>query len=207
MDLTVVIPVHNEAGGIASLLNELDPVAFMTGIVNLITIQNGERNGRNTIAPSFLADLGELGVSVNGRDCIVFGRGGLATSIIYALAQAGGRVHWLTTHLAPAYHLMQEWAELFPDAPPQAYLLGMIAGVVAKSTAPLIVNATTVGSGEYTGQSLWPYSVEFPAGSFVYDVVYDPPQTKLMTQAEEAGRQTVNGQGLLEQQVQQTVGY
>ena len=45
--------------------------------------------------------------------------------------------------------------------------------------------------------SPWPDEVPFPAGSFVYDLVYNPRETRLMRQAVAAGCRTSNGLGML----------
>ena len=45
--------------------------------------------------------------------------------------------------------------------------------------------------------SPWPDDLPFPDGAFVYDLVYNPRQTKLMQQAQAAGCRTANGLGML----------
>jgi shikimate dehydrogenase len=40
----------------------------------------------------------------------------------------------------------------------------------------------------------------FPTGAFVYDLVYNPPQTRLLHQAAAAGCRGANGLGMLARQ-------
>ena len=63
--------------------------------------------------------------------------------------------------------------------------------------APLIVNTTPLGMSPHVEGSPWPEDVPFPEGSFVYDLVYNPRETRLMRQAVEAGCRTSNGLGML----------
>ncbi len=75
------------------------------------------------------------------------------------------------------------------------------AETVAHLEAPIIINTTPLGmSGEHAGRSPWPDGAPFPIGSFVYDLIYNPPQTPLMAQAQAAGCRAVNGLGMLVRQ-------
>jgi shikimate dehydrogenase len=46
--------------------------------------------GHNTDWSGFLADLAQLGVAVDGRDCLILGAGGSARAVAYGLHRAGG---------------------------------------------------------------------------------------------------------------------
>jgi shikimate dehydrogenase len=48
--------------------------------------------------------------------------------------------------------------------------------------------------------SVWPTELPIPAEATVYDLVYNPPYTYLMQQAEAAGCWAINGLGMLVQQ-------
>jgi shikimate dehydrogenase len=48
-----------------------------------------------------------------------------------------------------------------------------------------------------TGESPWPPDLDFPPESFVYDLVYNPAETRLIHQARSAGCRTANGLGML----------
>jgi shikimate dehydrogenase len=64
----------------------------------------------------------------------------------------------------------------------------------------LIVNATPIGMFPETDYSPWPDSLPFPAGAAVYDLVYNPRQTRLLQAAQAAGLQTRSGLGMLVEQ-------
>jgi len=66
--------------------------------------------------------------------------------------------------------------------------------------ADLIVNCTPVGMFPNVDESPWPKRVHFPPDAVLYDLVYNPPVTRLMRQAEEAGARALGGLGMLVRQ-------
>ena len=63
--------------------------------------------------------------------------------------------------------------------------------------ADLLVNATTVGMWPQTDESIWPADCPMPATLTVFDLVYNPLETRLLTQAREAGANPIDGLGML----------
>ncbi|MGB4872323.1 MAG: hypothetical protein WBP47_19875, partial [Candidatus Promineifilaceae bacterium] len=119
----VTVP-HKQA--VIPFLDELEPGAKAIGAVNTIVVGRSTANsepptpntlhsprsnppslhGHNTDWTGFLADLADLGVAVNGRDCLILGAGGSARAVAYALAAAGGRVQVLARRGAQAQELV-----------------------------------------------------------------------------------------------------
>ena len=48
--------------------------------------------------------------------------------------------------------------------------------------------------------SPWPEEVPFPKETFVYDLVYNPSESRLMSAARQAGLEACNGLGMLVEQ-------
>jgi shikimate dehydrogenase len=61
----------------------------------------------------------------------------------------------------------------------------------------LIVNTTPVGLSPNVGASPWPNKLPFPASALVFDLLNNPPQTRLMKQAGQAGLRAINGWAML----------
>jgi shikimate dehydrogenase len=214
----VTIP-HKET--IIPYLDELDPAARAIGAVNtLVVSQKSEVRsqksevrsqqaslvvgrwslvGFNTDWSGFLADLDQLGVAVDGRDCLILGAGGSARAVAYGLDRAGGRVSLVARRPSAAQQLAEQL-----QISAQIYAWDELAQAVGERPLaehpPLIINTTPLGMPPYTDQSPWPDGLPFPPDTFVYDLVYNPRQTKLMRQAKSAGRRTANGLGMLVQQ-------
>ncbi len=91
------------------------------------------------------------------------------------------------------------------DFPPiQAILLeaASIQAIVSRSQPPiaLIVNTTPLGMAPAIDASPWPAGLEFPAGAVLYDLVYNPQETRLTQQARQAGLRAFSGLGMLVEQ-------
>ncbi|MCL4262670.1 MAG: shikimate dehydrogenase [Anaerolineae bacterium] len=151
--------------------------------------------GYNTDWAGFLADLVELGVEVNGRDCLILGAGGSARAVVYALAKSGGRVQVVARRPEQAGELAAALRPYAGDV--AARPTTDLAAIVARLTAPLIVNTTPVGMTPHPEVSPWPDDLPLPPGAFVYDLVYNPRETAFMRQAQAAGLPTANGLGML----------
>ncbi len=193
--VNVTVP-HKQA--VIPLLDELDEAAAAMGAVNTIVVERGLETGDrrlvgfNTDGAGFLADLTELGVVVTGRNCLILGAGGSARAVAHALAQAGATGRILARRPSQAQQII---ADL--ELPFTAHPLADLETVAAQSTAPLIINATPLGMTPNPDASPWPDGLPIPPGAFIYDLVYNPRQTKLMQQARAAGRRAANGLGML----------
>jgi len=64
----------------------------------------------------------------------------------------------------------------------------------------LIVNATPLGMSPQLEENPWPEGVPFPAGAFIYDLVYNPVETTLVKSARAAGLRAFTGTGMLVEQ-------
>jgi shikimate dehydrogenase len=191
--VNVTVP-HKEV--VIPFLDEVSPAATAVGAVNTILVEeeSGRLVGYNTDWRGFLADLQALDVPLNGRDCLVLGAGGSARGIVYALNQGGARVVLLARRVEQARELA---AHLGDGAVERVLPFSELAEAAAYSRAPLIINSTPLGMSPYVEGSPWPDEVPFPAGTFVYDLVYNPRETLLMRQARQAGCRTSNGLGML----------
>jgi len=57
-----------------------------------------------------------------------------------------------------------------------------------------------VGMWPHVGGSIWPDTVPIPAHLTVFDLVYNPLETRLLRQARESGAHAVGGLGMLVRQ-------
>jgi len=192
--VNVTVP-HKQA--VIPYLDDLSAAARTLGAVNTIVVQHEPKPnllGDNTDWNGFLDDLDAQHVALSGRDCLVLGAGGSARAVAYALDERGGRLVILARRPEQAAHLL---TDLGLDDVHEVRPLASLAQVVGRMQAPLIVNTTPLGMSPMVDQSVWPAELPIPPGSFVYDLVYNPRQTRLMTQAAAAGCATSNGLGML----------
>lgn len=199
----VTVP-HKQA--VLPFLDELDEAAQAIGAVNTILVQRNSGNGphalatlhgANTDAAGFITDLRAQGVELENRECLVLGAGGAARAAVYALAGEGCRVHILARRVEQAALVAAQLGRHVPAASIHAYRWDELPTLIAAVEAPLVVNATPLGMPPHEEASPWPAGQPFRAGSFIYDMVYSPPETALLRQARAAGCAGSNGLGML----------
>lgn len=201
--LNVTVP-HKQA--VIPLLDEVEAAAAALGAVNTIVFEQATADaplralGYNTDWSGFLADLADSKIEVGGRGCMVLGAGGSARAVAYALARAGGRVHLFARRIEQAAAVAKTLGPLFPQEHVSYHAWDEVAQIALQWVGPLIVNTTPLGMTPHTAASPWAEGWPFPRGSFVYDLVYNPAETKLMAQAHAAGCEVQNGLGMLVQQ-------
>jgi len=186
----VTVP-HKEK--VAQLVDYLTEDAEILGAVNTVKNEGGELTGYNTDAEGFLRSLIEEGVKLEGKRALMFGAGGAARAVGYALLKRGVKFLNIVNRS-------------FSKAKKVAEILGRRGNVLVyplkegtveallKDT-DIIVNTTSVGMKEGDPQ-LFDYS-KIPSGITVVDIIYNPPQTPLLKAAKEKGCKTINGLGML----------
>lgn len=197
--VNVTVP-HKQA--VMPFLDKLEAGAKAIGAVNTIKVDepDGESprlTGFNTDWTGFLADLTANNVTIRGRDCLLLGAGGSARAVAYALGQMGCAVHVLARRPNQAEGLVHQIKPFVKSGTLYAHDLAALGDLMPSVAAPLIVNTTPLGMTPNIVSSPWPTSLPFPKDSFIYDLVYNPPQTALMAQAQRANCPTINGLGML----------
>ena len=198
--VNVTIP-HKEA--VMPLLDDLSPAAQVIGAVNTIVVAPAPLHpgtlaqvGENTDWTGFLASLRDAGFDPAGKRCAVIGAGGGARAVVYALARAGGHPAVFNRTLERAIRLVEDLRAAFPDTRLEAHPLEELRQIGGETA--LLVNTTPLGmSNAQDDASPWPDALPIPSHLTVYDLVYNPLETKLLRQAREAGAVAIGGLGML----------
>jgi shikimate dehydrogenase len=138
----------------------------------------------------------------DGGNAIVVGAGGVARAVVFGLLWSGtGEITVLNRTLARAQALVSDLGSRPRDAA-RLRALPFTSETLVESAraADLLVNATTLGMWPHVDASVWPDSVPVPAHMAVFDVVYNPLETRLLRQARESGARTIDGLGMLVRQ-------
>lgn len=194
--LNVTIP-HKQS--VLPLLDELSETAKAIGAVNTIYRKNGRLIGDNTDAAGFWDDVSSLTANrkskienhqspiTNHRSALVLGAGGSARAVVFALQAHGWNVSVAARRIEQTQALVTEFG------------LQAACGLDSPiSNFELLVNTTPLGMTPDTETCAW--NTDFPSGAFVYDLVYNPPETLLIKRARAAGLQASNGLGMLIEQ-------
>ena len=186
----VTVP-HKQA--VMPLLDGVTPVAAAIGAVNTLVMQSGRLLGHNTDAAGFLADLYAHDVHVAKRPVLVLGAGGSARAVTAALAGVGAQIRVVARRPEPAEALRAV-------APVDVYAWTPLDLLAASDNAALIVNTTPLGMTPNVDASPWLVGTPFPPNAFVYDLVYNPPETQWVREARAAGLRSATGLGMLVEQ-------
>lgn len=191
--LNVTIP-HKQ--NVIEFLDELTPTAKSIGAINTIYLRNNKLIGDNTDAAGFLSDLnkflGNQSSIENRKSAIVLGAGGSARAIVYALLNDG----WEVTIAARRIEQTQQLATSFTQYAVRSISLADLP----LSTFHLIVNTTPVGMTPNVNDSPLPTDVSLKPDMLVYDLIYNPRETKLVRDARAQGFPATTGLGMLIEQ-------
>ena len=198
--LNITIPYKQQ---IISCLDEITPTTKAIGAVNTIFMQNGKLVGDNTDAPGFLLDLdnllnGKLETSGNSKCALVLGAGGAACAVTYALITEGWKVMVAARRQEQAQKLIAQFSNHSSNLHSIDFRLEAFKRMY--SDLQLIVNTTPVGMSPNVDHSLWPSGAPFPPQAAIYDLVYNPRETKFVKDARKAGLSAVTGIGMLVEQ-------
>jgi len=181
---SVTIPFKEE---IMSLLDEVDRIASLIGAVNTLVNDHGVLTGTNTDWLGLKRAL-ESRISIRGKRIAILGAGGAARAAVYGVM--AGRGEPILLNRTPQ-RAMRAAKDLGCGWAPWEGLGDL--------KAHILVNATPIG--------MFPKSHECPVEPellsqfhLVVDMVYNPPRTRLLEEAEARGVGTMNGVEMLVQQ-------
>jgi shikimate dehydrogenase len=180
--LNVTIPYKRE---VIPYLDVLSADAEAVGAVNTIAIGPDGLKGYNTDIHGFEESLRELLGGQSIDRALVLGTGGAALAVV---------------------HVLNEWEidyRLVSRTPKESHEIGYPDVFDFDLTLfPLIVNCTPLGmQPDYHTAPDIPYE-DLGKGHFIYDLVYNPAETKFMRLAAARGAKTCNGLRMLELQAE-----
>jgi len=189
----VTIP-HKTA--IMPLLDELSPTAVLAGAVNTVVNQGGRFIGHNTDGDGLVASLQQdLGCTVAGARVVLIGAGGAARGALAALCCSGvDSVLVVNRTIDSAATLVEFFADTFPRVVLRFSGFDDQLEAVLPET-DLIINATPIGmEGEKNDRLMLAL---LSGHAKVYDMVYSPPLTPFLAEAQALGHKVANGVGML----------
>ncbi len=184
--LSVTIPHKIE---IIKYLDFVDETALKIGAVNTIKIVGDELHGFNTDASGFIEPLKNSYGNVKNAKAAVFGAGGAARAVVYALKNEGAEVTVFARDLAKAKNLREDF--------------GVEIKLITDYQSPIIsydivVNTTPLGMKKSATENETPLTAEQLEGvKLVYDLVYNPFETRLIKEAQSVFVPTIGGLAML----------
>jgi len=191
----VTMPHKNK---VVELLDEVSEEVKIIGSVNTVKNENGRLIGYNTDGMGFIKALQEAGVDFRNKKIVIAGAGGAAKAIAIQLTFDGaGEIVMFNRTLSTAEKIVSTINSNISSCRARAMEMNETALKEELKDAALLVNCTSLGMKNAIEQSIVTTPETLHRGLFVADIIYDPPKTKLMSIAEEAGCRTMNGLGML----------
>ncbi len=177
-------------------LQKLSGAAARLKAVNTITRKGKGLIGHNTDLPGFLADLDRNGYDFRGRKVIVIGSGGAARAVVLGLVESRCQISLIAVIREQAETLARELGE------GRVEVISWSDPSLSERvrSASLVVNTSPVGMWPSVDASPWPESVPFPEKAGIYDVVYNPAETRFLREARSRGLKAAGGLGMLVEQ-------
>ncbi len=159
---------------------EVEEAAALCGSVNTVVIHEGNLRGSTTDGTGVTAPLRKL-IQLKGKSVVILGAGGAARAAAMALRKKGARV------------------TIFARSEAKAAAMAASVGCAYAPMSDLdhrdwdvLINATPVGSSSAPDETPLPTHLHRQS-AIVFDMVYDPLETRLLREARAAGCTTVSG--------------
>jgi shikimate dehydrogenase len=199
--LNVTIPYKSD---VIPVLNRIDDLAKMVGAVNVIDIGD-EMTGYNTDVSGAVRALREEGVEdLSGLKALIFGAGGSARALAFGLVQEGCDLTIANRTPSRSDDLAREVAQKTGAKNVTTIPLEKPRMEEAISESDILINATPVGMYPEAGHSIVAPRMLRPE-LVVMDLVYNPPRTRLLIDAENTGCTTVGGLSMLVYQAAESI--
>ena len=167
-------------------LDRIDPAAREIGAVNTIVVQGRELHGYNTDAEAFIEPLRRTLGSLKGLRCAIIGAGGAARAALWALRKERAKLALFVRNQEGSQQLAKEF-----DATCKPICEADFNGF------DVIVNATPLGTRGRLEDETPATAAQMGNVRLVYDLVYNPLETRFLSEARAAGCKRLAGLEML----------
>lgn len=172
-----------------------DPLAERIGAVNTIVFgETGEIKGYNTDGLGAKQALREAAVEIRGSKIVVAGAGGAARAIAFQLAADGAEIIVINRTEGRAIELAQDISAA--ALPGKVKGRGLSGLKTLLQDADVLINTTTLGMHPNADTAI-ATAEELHSGLTVFDIVYNPLETRLLKEAKTSGAKPVSGVSML----------
>jgi 3-dehydroquinate dehydratase/shikimate dehydrogenase len=167
-------------------LDWIEPIAKDIGAVNTVVVEADRLLGYNTDAAGLIAPLIRKLGSLEGLRVAVIGAGGAASAAVFGLEDAKAKVTIFARNMEKGKQLAERFnvsCESLSSASFAEY--------------DVVINSTPLGSVGETMSKTPCRPEQLAKASLVYDLVYNPTETRLLRDARTAGCGTLGGLEML----------
>ncbi|MEM1601775.1 MAG: shikimate dehydrogenase [Candidatus Bathyarchaeia archaeon] len=179
-------------------LDDLDGNVRLVGSVNTILNINGKLIGYTTDGIGALNALRYSGEDPTNKKIVILGAGGASRSISFLLAKYARELVILNRTVEKAENLAKEIASSLGMGQDAVRFGRLDYGHLELELrdADIVINATSIGMKPSDGET--PISRELLHSNLtVFDIVYEPLETRLLREARQVGAKTIDGLSML----------
>lgn len=175
-------------------LDFIDEEAKRFNSVNTVLIKSGKLYGYNTDGKGFTYAMSELGVFAKDKNIVILGAGGVVSTLALKLELEGAKsIAVVNRTLSSADNIVKVL-----NIPTRALTLNTENLKSAVQDCDILVNATPLGmEGIHKDFDDLSFMDCLKCGALVYDLIYNPSETKFLKSAKNHGFATLNGMGML----------
>lgn len=162
---------------------DIDDVGRAVGAINTLKRTPAGWVARNFDVDGFLAPFRQRDLNVRGKRAVVLGAGGAARAVAWGLKREGASVGLSARRTEAATALATD--------------LGVDAVSWPPALTDILINATPVGTWPDADKAPIALTPSAPGAGIVYDLVYNPVETRLLQHARAAGAHTIGGLEML----------
>ena len=179
-------------------LSEYDEYVNLTGAVNTVRIEeNQSLSGFNTDVVGFMEAIPK-DVNLKGAHAAVLGTGGASRAICAGLYKLGvSCIDMYTRNVVDSKETLDTLRRRFPSINFKAIQISLMQGL---SDVDILVNTTPIGMKNFD-EATSPVNDEnlesLPDSAVVYDIVYNPLKTALISKATKLNKRYITGLDML----------
>jgi shikimate dehydrogenase len=156
------------------------------GAANTLLLIDGKIHAHNTDVHGIVSSLQE--VNYHEKNILIIGAGGAARATGYALKDAKSRLYWMNRTQDKVHDLIHAYGGQLIEA-----------DKLNDQPFDIIINTTSVGMYPLAHETPLP-GYTFTPEQTVFDLIYNPKETRLLQEARMAGAQIISGETLFVQQ-------
>jgi len=186
--INVTIPYKEN---IIPYLDEIDPLAKKVGAVNTIKNEGKYLIGKNTDISGAKKALLDAGCEITGKKALILGAGGAAKAVSFALSEDLDAIYIANRTEKRAIKLAKDLTNKTTiKAVGKNMSINTLKNLV--NDVDILINTTPLGMYPDIEES--PISEEMLHNNlFVFDIVYNPLETRLLREARKIGCKTLGG--------------
>ncbi len=187
-------------------LDDIDDYANIAGCVNTVKINDDKSfYGYNTDIYGFKKAIPH-DVNLNGKTASILGTGGAARAAVVGLVEKGIKeIDFYTRNIINSKQTLDYMRAKFSNTIFNVY---QIQNIRSLKGSAIIVNATPIGMKGFMANEM-PLEYKdldnLDSDTVVYDIVYNPIKTVLISEAQKRGLRTISGLDMLIYQAQRAI--